>query len=86
MTLEEATKILGLKTPTGTQANAEEVMARYKRLFDANEPSNGGSFYLQSKIVRAKERLERELGPMAEKAEAEAEIQEGFKPKIYKNR
>ncbi len=35
----------------------EEVMDRFKRLFDANDPNKGGSFYLQSKILRARERL-----------------------------
>ncbi|CAI4213438.1 unnamed protein product [Parascedosporium putredinis] len=69
MTLEEACKILNVKPPKGGQANAEE----------------GGSFYLQSKVVRAKERLDRELGPIREKLEQDAEVKEGFKPKIYKD-
>jgi import inner membrane translocase subunit TIM16 len=86
MTLDEACRILNVKPPAGGQANVEEVMERYKRLFDANDPQKGGSFYLQSKIVRAKERFERELGPMREKIEQEAEAKEGFKPKIYKDR
>lgn len=86
MNLDEACKILNVKPPAGGQANVEEVLERYKRLFDANDPQKGGSFYLQSKIVRAKERFERELGPIREKVEAEAEIKEGFKPKVYKDR
>jgi import inner membrane translocase subunit TIM16 len=86
MTLDEACRILNVKPPAGGQANVEEVLARYKRLFDANEPQNGGSFYLQSKIVRAKERFERELGPIRERAEQEAETKEGWKPKVYKDR
>ncbi|VUC28586.1 unnamed protein product [Clonostachys rosea] len=86
MTLDEACRILNVKPPAGGQANMEEVVERYKRLFDANEPQKGGSFYLQSKIVRAKERFEAELGPIREKLEAEAEIKEGFKPKVYKDR
>ncbi|GAB0133986.1 mitochondrial import inner membrane translocase subunit TIM16 [Epichloe bromicola] len=86
MTLDEACKILNVKPPAGGQANVEEVLERYKRLFDANEPQNGGSFYLQSKIVRAKERFERELGPLREKAEQEAEVQQGWKPKVYKDK
>lgn len=85
MTLDEACKILNVKPPAGGQANVEEVLSRYKRLFDANDPQKGGSFYLQSKIVRAKERFEREIGPLREKMEAEAEIKEGFKPKVYKD-
>lgn len=86
MTLEEACKILNVKPPQGGQANMEEVMERFKRLFDANEPANGGSFYLQSKIVRARERIEAEARPLQEKAEAEAEVKEGWKPKVYKDR
>ena len=38
----------------------ELVMDRFKTLFDKNEPGHGGSFYLQSKILRARERLEAE--------------------------
>ncbi|KAG8423980.1 mitochondrial import inner membrane translocase subunit TIM16 [Metarhizium acridum] len=86
MTLDEACKILNVKPPAGGQANVEEVLERYKRLFDANDPQKGGSFYLQSKIVRAKERFERELGPIREKAEQEAEVKEGWKPKVYKDK
>lgn len=86
MTLDEACKILNVKPPAGGQASVEEVMSRYKKLFDANDPKGGGSFYLQSKIVRAKERFERELGPLREKIEQEAETKEGWKPKVYKDR
>ncbi|KAK7422907.1 mitochondrial import inner membrane translocase subunit TIM16 [Neonectria magnoliae] len=87
MTLDEACKILNVKPPAGGNvANIEEVLERYKRLFDVNDPQKGGSFYLQSKIVRAKERFERELGPMREKVEQEAETKEGWKPKVYKDR
>ncbi|KAL2110958.1 hypothetical protein VUR80DRAFT_519 [Thermomyces stellatus] len=86
MTLQEACKILNIKPPTGGQGNAEEVAERFKRLFDANDPKKGGSFYLQSKVVRAKERLDAELGRVAERVEAENAAKEGFNPKIYKDR
>ncbi|XP_010139187.1 PREDICTED: mitochondrial import inner membrane translocase subunit TIM16, partial [Buceros rhinoceros silvestris] len=33
----------------------------YDHLFKVNDKSVGGSFYLQSKVVRAKERLDEEL-------------------------
>ncbi len=32
----------------------------YDHLFNANDPSKGGSFYIQSKVVRAKERFDLE--------------------------
>ncbi|ERS97120.1 mitochondrial import inner membrane translocase subunit tim16 [Sporothrix schenckii 1099-18] len=91
MTLDEAALILNVPKPTtgGTAAknyDMEEVMDRFKRLFDANDPQKGGSFYLQSKILRARERIEAEVGPVLEKAAQEAEVQAGFKPKMYKDR
>ncbi|KAK6834491.1 hypothetical protein PG990_000688 [Apiospora arundinis] len=86
MTLDEACKILNVKPPQGGKANMEEIMDRFKRLFDANDPQKGGSFYLQSKVLRARERLESEVRPAMEKAAQEAEVKEGFKPKVYKDR
>lgn len=88
MTLDEACKILNVEAPgkNGADANAGEVMERFKKLFDVNDPKKGGSFYLQSKVLRARERLEKEIGPLVEKEEVEAEVKEGFKPKIYKDR
>lgn len=86
MTLDEACKILNVKPPQNGQANVEEVMERFKKLFDANDPQKGGSFYLQSKILRARERIESEVRPAMEKATQEAEIKEGFKPKVFKDR
>ncbi|OLN97861.1 Mitochondrial import inner membrane translocase subunit tim16 [Colletotrichum chlorophyti] len=85
MTLDEACKILNVDAPKEGAHNGAEVMERFKRLFDQNDPKKGGSFYLQSKILRARERLEKELGPLVEKVEAETEAKEGFKPKIYKD-
>jgi import inner membrane translocase subunit TIM16 len=90
MTLEEACKILNVKQPQALGGNAaaeaEEVMSRFKRLFDANDPQKGGSFYLQSKILRARERIEAEMRPVVEKAEQEAEAKADWKPKMYKDR
>lgn len=60
------------------------MMERFKKLFDTNEPSNGGSFYLQSKILRARERIEREVRGAEDVAEREAEIKTGWKPKLYR--
>lgn len=61
-------------------------MERFKKLFDVNDPKKGGSFYLQSKILRARERIESEIRQAGEKVEREAELKEGFKPKVYKDR
>eukprot|EP00743_Colponemidia_sp_Colp-15_P006653 GILK01007172.1.p1 GENE.GILK01007172.1~~GILK01007172.1.p1 ORF type:complete len:152 (-),score=29.43 GILK01007172.1:239-652(-) len=53
ITEHEAQAILNTKP----NSNPEEVLQRYERLFTANDPKNGGSFYLQSKVYRAKEAL-----------------------------
>ncbi|EPE07207.1 cochaperone pam16 [Ophiostoma piceae UAMH 11346] len=92
MTLDEAAQILNVAKPPAKNSgaineyNMEEVMERFKRLFDSNDPQKGGSFYLQSKVLRARERIEAEVGPLLEKAAQEADIQAGFKPKMYKDR
>lgn len=53
ISVEEAKQILNIKDLT-----KEEIEERYQQLFKANEKT---SLYLQSKIVRAKERLDHEL-------------------------
>lgn len=86
LTLDEACKILNVKPPSGGKANIDDVLERFKRLFDVNDPKKGGSFYLQSKILRARERIELEVRNAAEKAEREAELKEGWNPKVFKDR
>ncbi|TMW69500.1 hypothetical protein Poli38472_001656 [Pythium oligandrum] len=48
-----------LNFPTSGTPSQEEVQKQFQRYFEANDPAKGGSFYLQSKIFRAKEALER---------------------------
>lgn len=64
----------------------EVVTERFKKLFDLNDPKKGGSFYLQSKILRARERIEMEARTGEEAASREQELSEGWKPKVYKDR
>ena len=64
MALDEARMILGIDAG----ATLEEAMARYQKMFEANEKA---SFYLQSKIHRAKERMEQEFGTGSEEEEEE---------------
>lgn len=61
-------------------------MERFKKLFDVNDPKKGGSFYLQSKVLRARERIESEVRKAEEAASREEELQEGWKPKVFKDR
>ncbi|KAL8995617.1 MAG: hypothetical protein Q9169_004691 [Polycauliona sp. 2 TL-2023] len=86
LTLDEACKILNVKPPQGGKANMEDTIERFKRLFDVNDPTKGGSFYLQSKILRARERIELEVREAETAAETEAELKKGWKPKVYKDR
>lgn len=57
MTLEEAMKILNVEDIH----DAEKLQESYQRLFEMNEKTKGGSFYLQSKVFRAKERIDDEF-------------------------
>lgn len=56
MTLEEAQQILNV-----TKLDPEHIRKNYEHLFNVNDKSKGGSFYLQSKVFRAKERIDQEL-------------------------
>jgi import inner membrane translocase subunit TIM16 len=85
LTLDEACKILNVKPPQGGITNMESVMERFKKLYDINDPKTGGSFYLQSKVLRARERIEAEVRDAARKAKIESELREGWKPKMYKD-
>jgi mitochondrial import inner membrane translocase subunit TIM16 len=86
LTLDEACKILNVKPPMAGKTNMESVMERFKRLYDINNPEKGGSFYLQSKILRARERIEMEVREAERKAARDQEIKEGWRPKVYQNR
>lgn len=64
----------------------EDVTARFKKLFDVNDPKKGGSFYLQSKVLRARERIESEVRKAEEAESREEELRKGWKPKVFKDR
>ncbi|TKR67900.1 hypothetical protein L596_023976 [Steinernema carpocapsae] len=57
ISLQESIQILNVKEPL----KAEVVEKNYKHLFELNDKTKGGSFYLQSKVYRAKERIDEEL-------------------------
>ncbi|XP_053326633.1 mitochondrial import inner membrane translocase subunit TIM16 [Spea bombifrons] len=56
ISIQEAQQILNISKMT-----PEEIQKNYDHLFKVNDKSVGGSFYLQSKVVRAKERLDQEI-------------------------
>ena len=55
MQKDEALMVLNL---TEQEATAEAVQKQYERYFEANKVEKGGSFYLQSKVYRAKELMD----------------------------
>ncbi|KAL7565091.1 hypothetical protein ACA910_005099 [Epithemia clementina (nom. ined.)] len=52
---QEALQILNISE---AEASMEAVQKQYEKYMAANDVSKGGSFYLQSKVYRAKEMLE----------------------------
>lgn len=60
LTLEEAQQILNI-----SKLDKEDAQAKFEHLFNVNEKSKGGSFYLQSKVFRAKERVDEEFAAAA---------------------
>ncbi|CEI96496.1 hypothetical protein RMCBS344292_10655 [Rhizopus microsporus] len=76
MSMEEACQILNVTK----EADISKLTKNYEHLFNVNDPTKGGSFYLQSKVVRAKERFElekaQELKAKATEEAAEAAAKE----------
>lgn len=68
MKSDEAYKILNIDAASYTPKSpltAKIIEDIYLKHSANNDPAKGGSFYLQSKIFRAKEALEREIGHTA---------------------
>ncbi|CAF0819716.1 unnamed protein product [Rotaria sordida] len=59
MSLQEAKQILNISDADIN--DIEKINKHYEHLFNLNDKTKGGSFYLQSKIYRAKERFDQEL-------------------------
>jgi len=57
LSLQEAKQILNVDNIK----DIENLTKNYEHLFNINDKKHGGSFYLQSKVVRAKERIDHEL-------------------------
>ncbi|XP_065829374.1 mitochondrial import inner membrane translocase subunit tim16-like [Oscarella lobularis] len=71
MTLQEAKQILNVD-----RLDSEFIQKRYDHLFKINDKASGGSFYLQSKVYRAKERIDMEMQNEKEKVESTTESEE----------
>lgn len=56
MDKQQALEILNLEK----KASKEDIQQNYEKFFASNDPAKGGSFYVQSKIFRAKEFLDAE--------------------------
>ncbi|GAA5833853.1 hypothetical protein JCM3766R1_002452 [Sporobolomyces carnicolor] len=86
MTLDEAANILNVKKPSEAfkegSSELQQMLKNFDHLFAANNPLTKegkphSSHYLQSKIVRAKERIEAELGSALKQEGAAAAEAEG---------
>lgn len=60
MHVDEALSILNISKGDLTKI---VLATKYKSAYDRNDPDNGGSFYLRSKIYRANLALEEALSP-----------------------
>jgi len=70
--VQEAKQILNVQ-----DLDQELIQKNYDHLFKINEKKVGGSFYLQSKVVRAKERLDEELRILQSENEKQRQKHEG---------
>ena len=63
MTLDEAKQILNLSDEDflGSKNAQEKLQKNYDHLYSVNDRSKEGSFYIQSKVFRAKERIDQEI-------------------------
>lgn len=85
LTLDEACRILNVSPPKAGQTDVAKTHEQFRRLFDMNDPKRGGSFYLQSKVLRARERIELEVREAERIRGREEELKEGWKPRLYKD-
>ena len=58
MSVPEARAILSLNNTKDVGLDPLKIQAQFDKYFEANKVEKGGSFYLQSKIYRAKEALD----------------------------
>ncbi|KAI9596670.1 Pam16-domain-containing protein [Syncephalis fuscata] len=72
ITLDEANQILNVQNNT----EMAEIVKKYDHLFKMNDPKTGSSLYLQSKVARAKERIDLERAMHAAKAEGAEGVKE----------
>ncbi|CAM9561107.1 unnamed protein product [Pylaiella littoralis] len=67
----EAMQILNLQKG---EMKPDLIKKRYDQYFEINDPDKGGSFYLQSKVFRAREALDEQLALLAKQASEEAAL------------
>ncbi|OWB78690.1 hypothetical protein B5S32_g2890 [[Candida] boidinii] len=69
ITLDEACKILDVE-PKGL--SLDKAQTKYDYLFDINSKEKGGSFYVQSKVYRAYERVKAELDAVSNETQGKS--------------
>ena len=68
MSTDEALQVLNVKKSDVTPQSTKAITDIYSRMCEANDPPKVGSFYLQSKIYRAKEAIDFEVQQMLKEA------------------
>lgn len=66
---DEAYKVLNVDPKSSVNPH-QEIQDNFKKLFTINDVTQGGSFYLQSKVYRAKQTLDRIHKPTTAKPSA----------------
>lgn len=78
MSSEEAKAILNLKDVENLpKAEIDKV---FKQVFDSNDVSRGGSFYIQSKVYRARERILMDRGEFDENNDQLEDLDKSTEP------
>lgn len=72
MPIDQARQILNLEKAF----TREELVTQFDKYYKANDPDNGGSFYIQSKVFQARETLVNDLRRQAEAKSASKESEQ----------
>ena len=62
VTKEEAYNILGINDQQ--KVTPQEIIKKFDHLYEANDPQQGGSLYLQAKVYHARQHLMKEFSPI----------------------
>ncbi|CCH61043.1 hypothetical protein TBLA_0D05510 [Henningerozyma blattae CBS 6284] len=85
ITLDESCKILNIENNM-KNLTIDKINQRFDYLFNINDKAKGGSFYLQSKIYRAAERMKWELAELEKQNREQNKKENGNKETSSENK